>query len=73
MEILKSALVRPNDDNPQLTAKVAEIIGRVRGEGDDALIDFNTRFDGNARRRLQVTRQEIQEAYEQLSPRKPTI
>ncbi|HHY53353.1 MAG TPA: histidinol dehydrogenase [Clostridiales bacterium] len=67
MEILKSALVRPNDDNPQLTANVAEIIGRVRREGDDALVDFNTRFDGNARRRLQVTRQEIQEAYEQLS------
>ena len=67
MEIIKSAITRANDDNPQLTANVAEIIARVRREGDAALVDYNTRFDGNSRKDLQVTRQEIDEAYAQLS------
>lgn len=68
MEVIKSAITRANEDNPQLAANVAQIIERVRREGDAALVDFNTRFDGNTRRKLQVTKQEIQEAYEQLSP-----
>ncbi len=67
MEIIKSAITRANDDNPQLTANVADIIARVRREGDAALVDYNTRFDGNSRKDLQVTRQEIDEAYAQLS------
>lgn len=67
MEIIKSAITRANDDNPQLTANVADIIARVRREGDAALVDYNTRFDGNSRKDLQVTRQEIDEAHAQLS------
>ncbi|MGB1556442.1 MAG: histidinol dehydrogenase, partial [Oceanococcaceae bacterium] len=32
--------------DPKLTAAVAEIIARVRGEGDVALLDYARRFDG---------------------------
>lgn len=68
MQIIKAAKTRANDDNPQLTANVAEIIARVRREGDAALTDYNQRFDGNGRKGLRVTRAEIDEAYAQLSP-----
>ena len=35
--------------------------------GDEALFEYNTRFDGNSRTRFRVTQQEIDAAYAQMS------
>lgn len=47
-------------------AAVAEIVEEVRRRGDEALIDFTHRFDGVELSRLEVTREEIAQAYRQV-------
>jgi histidinol dehydrogenase len=47
-------------------AAVAEIIEEVRHRGDEALIDFTHQFDGVELSRLEVTREEIAQAYRQV-------
>ncbi len=56
--------------NDEVTARVKEIIARIRSEGDAALFDYTERFD---RVRLtpetvQVTRKEIEAAYAMAEP-----
>ncbi len=56
--------------NEDVSRRVKEIVARVREEGDAALFDYTARFDkaeinaGN----VQVTREEIDRAYEAASP-----
>ncbi|MDL2217916.1 histidinol dehydrogenase [Christensenellaceae bacterium OttesenSCG-928-M15] len=69
MQIIKAAKIRENEDSKRLVDDVAGIIARVRREGDAALIDYNTRFDGNARTALRVSGEEIKRAYSALSER----
>ncbi len=45
---------------------VSEIIGRVRSEGDDALIDLTKRFDGIDLADIAVTGEELEAAYDQV-------
>ena len=44
---------------------VDEIIGQVRAQGDQALIRYTQMFDGVALENIEVSRQEIDEAFEQ--------
>lgn len=67
MEYLKKAAPRTESEISELAAATAEIIRRVREEKDAALIDYNRRFDGNARASLRVTREEIQKAYAKIT------
>lgn len=67
MEYLKKAAVRPQEETDLRSRQVADIIQRIRREGDAALVDYNTRFDGNDRTALRVTREEIQAAYDKLT------
>ena len=68
MRYLKKALERTAEDNRALRASVAEIIDNVCANGDAALREYNKKFDGCERERLLVSRQEIDEAYAQMSP-----
>ena len=63
-------MARSQLTNDEVTARVKEIIARVRSEGDAALFDYTERFD---RVRLtpdtvQVTREEIDAAYARADP-----
>ncbi len=59
---------RKADDLDQVTASVAQIIARVRHDGDRALIEFSRRFDGVdlTAENLTVSRREVDRAVEDL-------
>ena len=67
MEYLKQAAVRPAGELEERSRQVAEIIRAIRDRGDSALVEYNTRFDGSSRASLRVTREEIDEAYAQMT------
>lgn len=67
MEYLKQAAARPAEEAEERGQRVAEIIRNIRTRGDSALIEYNTRFDGNRRAALRVTREEIDAAYAQMT------
>ncbi len=67
MEYLKQAAARPAEEVEERGQRVAEIIRNIRTHGDSALIEYNTRFDGNRRAALRVTREEIDAAYAQMT------
>ncbi len=66
--ILNDLLKRSPNHYSQYEAAVSEIIGGVRARGDQPLFEYTLKYDGfdlNAGN-IQVTKQEIQEAYEKL-------
>lgn len=67
MKALKSAKQRTEEDHAKLRQAVGEIIENVVENGDKALIDYNSRFDQCERTCLRISKQEIQEAYKQVS------
>jgi histidinol dehydrogenase len=66
MKTVKKAKPRANEDNRQLAENVSEIIRNVRQNGDEALFQYNERFDGNTRRGLKISRAEVEDAYGQV-------
>ena len=58
----ENLLKRPVHDEKELAALVAPILQAVKEEGDEALIRFNTKFDGYASSQLVVSKEEIANA-----------
>ena len=56
--------------NDDISARVKEIVQRVRTEGDAALFDYTARFDkvSLTAETVQVTREEIDAAYAAATP-----
>ena len=67
MKVLKEAVKRTEEDRKNLTETVSRMIEEVRCKKDEALKAYNLQFDGCTRERLQVSREEIQKAYSQLT------
>ena len=67
MEYLKQAAACPVGETEERGKHVAEIIHNIRTIGDAALIEYNTRFDGNTRTAFRVTQEEIDSAYAKMS------
>ena len=67
MKVIKESKMRTEEDRRNLTRTVAEMIDYVREKKDAALREYNQKFDGCTRASLRVSREEIQEAYAQLS------
>lgn len=63
-EILK----RPIIDNSTLFEQVGAVIDEVRQHGDKALRDFTLKFDGVSLENLEVTKEEIAEAEQNVQP-----
>ena len=61
-ELLGTLHERGEQTNAVVTQRVAEILERVRNEGDAALFDYTKRFDGVELESLEVPREEINEA-----------
>ena len=55
-------LARPNPGGADISALVADILAAVKEKGDQAIVDFNTRFDGFVSPSFEVTEEEIKEA-----------
>ena len=64
---LKKSKQRTEADRSALQQAVSEIIKNVVDNGDEALKDYNSRFDMCERESLRVSREEIEEAYKQVS------
>ncbi|UQZ89917.1 histidinol dehydrogenase [Deltaproteobacteria bacterium Smac51] len=67
MKYLKTAKERVMTTTREFQQSVADIIDEVRRDGDEALKRFNEKFDGCIREQLRVSRQEIEEAYAQVT------
>lgn len=64
---LKPSKVRTEADRTALRETVGGIIDNVIHNGDNALIEYNSRFDNCERKTLRISREEIEEAYRQVS------
>lgn len=67
MLTLKSSKTRTAADRDRLRETVRDMIETVVSRGDDALREYNSRFDGCERTSLQISREEIDAAYSQVS------
>lgn len=67
MRIIKAASVRTEEDKKRLTRTVGDMIDDVRKRKDEALREYSQRFDGSTRTSFLVTKEEIREAYGQLT------
>ncbi|MBR3787437.1 MAG: histidinol dehydrogenase [Firmicutes bacterium] len=67
IKVLKPSKTRTEEDRSQLRQTVAAIIDNVIKNGDDALKEYNQKFDGCERDALQVSREEIEAAYAKVS------
>ena len=67
IKVLKPSKTRSEEDRSQLRQTVAAIIDNVIKNGDDALKEYNQKFDGCERDALQVSREEIEAAYAKVS------
>lgn len=67
MKALKQAEIRTEEDRKNLTKTVEDMIETVKRDKDEALRDYSKRFDKSTREKFRVTREEIQEAYKQLT------
>ncbi len=68
MNLLKKAHVRQAADIQSLRDNVTDIINHVKNQGDQALVSYNTKFDGNSNQQLRVERDAIEAAYKKVSP-----
>lgn len=67
MEYLKKAAARPGETMAECGKNVADIIRSVRERGDEALLEYNARFDGNDRISFRVSREELDAAYAKMT------
>lgn len=68
--LLEDLLKRSPNNYGQYEEGVAEILARVKEEGDQAVFDFTRRFDHAeiSEETIRVTKEEIEVAYRQVSP-----
>ena len=67
MILLKDAKQRTEEDRKQLSMVVEEMIHNVKTKGQVALQQYSSQFDGCNRYHFRVTKEEIKDAYEQVS------
>ncbi len=66
MKILKESKKRTSADTRALRDTVSDIIDQVCTRGDEALKEYNLKFDQCSRDSLRVSPEEIRDAYSQL-------
>ncbi|MDR3265852.1 MAG: histidinol dehydrogenase [Synergistaceae bacterium] len=68
MKHIKASAARPAVAAEELRRSVADIIGDVRENGDEALLRYGQKFDRSSRERFRVTREEIERAWREVAP-----
>lgn len=67
MKELKGAKKRTEADRGRLQQNVSHIIGQVRERSDQALLEYNQKFDQCYRENLRISAEEIEAAYRQVT------
>ena len=67
IKVLKESKTRTEEDRSRLRLTVTGIIDNVIKNGDEALKEYNKKFDGCERELLQISRDEIEAAYAEVS------
>ncbi|MBQ8000087.1 MAG: histidinol dehydrogenase [Ruminococcus sp.] len=68
-EISKDEIFARQEQKIDVTAIVTDIIANVRARGDEAVFEYDLKFDGADLDTLEVTEAEIQEAFEAVEPK----
>jgi len=68
-EISKEEIFARQEQKFDVTAIVTDIIDNVRKNGDKAVFEYDLKFDGADLDTLEVTEEEIQEAFESVEPK----
>lgn len=68
-ELSSSEIFSRQEDKFNVSDIVTEIIKNVKGNGDKALFEYCEKFDKAKLSSLEVTKEEIEEAYSQVEPR----
>lgn len=63
-EIIDKLRQRSTEINEEVEISVKNIIDEVRENKDKAIVDFTEKFDGKAPQKMEVTKEEIEKAYE---------
>lgn len=63
-EIIDKLRQRSTEINEEVEISVKNIIDEVRENKDKAIVDFTKKFDGKAPQKMEVTKEEIEKAYE---------
>ncbi len=64
---MKKGRIRTAQEEEERSRQVAEIIHNIRKSGDESILEYNTRIDGNPRGEFRVSQREIDEAYVKMS------
>jgi histidinol dehydrogenase/sulfopropanediol 3-dehydrogenase len=64
MIILKDIVKGSKEDKDKIRKSVAEIIGRVKSKGDDAIIEMTEQFDGVKVNEFKISEEETKKAYD---------
>ncbi|GAB1477426.1 histidinol dehydrogenase [Bacillota bacterium] len=67
LEYIKKAKAPAREENSELTAKIAEVLRRIREYGDEALLEYNRRFGESHRLELRISQKEIEDAYAEVT------
>jgi histidinol dehydrogenase len=65
-ETLKQALIRPSLEPQDLNSLVADIFTDIRNNGDQAVLEYASKFDNYQKKELFITNEEIQKAIEKV-------
>ncbi len=68
-EISKDEIFARQENTVDVSAIVADIIADVKENGDKAVLSYNLKFDGANLETLEVTEEEINEAFEAVEPK----
>lgn len=68
-EISKDEIFARQEQKIDVTAIVSDIIANVRARGDEAVFEYDLKFDGADLDTLEVTEAEIQEAFDEVEPK----
>ncbi len=68
-EISKDEIFARQEQKFDVTAIVTDIIDNVRKRGDEAVFEYDLKFDGADLDTLEVTEAEIQEAFDEVEPK----
>ena len=67
-EPAEKLLNRSQEETADVQAAVSEILEAVKLRGDEAVLEFSSRFDGSAPMNLRVTEEEIEKAFAATDP-----
>ncbi|TCS80922.1 histidinol dehydrogenase [Pectinatus cerevisiiphilus] len=68
METIKKAAHKTYERTPELIQSVENIINQVKKDGDKAIKELSSKFDGINLQNIKITQQDIKDAYKQVSP-----